>query len=860
MALRINTNVTALTAHKNLTVNDERLSGSIERLSSGLRINRAADDAAGLTISEKLRTQVRGINRAIMNVQDGISMIQTAEGALNETHSMLQRMRELAIQASNDTLTTTDRLEIQKEIAQLKEDINRISYGTEFNTKKLLDGSSTAIVSNTDPTNLDAVVTGQVLTFSDFSVVILPKTDSATQTVMSGTAQVQRSVYFVRSDGEIASGSTTLQSITNFYDRNGNFILDLPQTLYLVGDNHQGNLILSRDITLDTLAARMQAAMTKDSLGVGLDFEGSTAEYSDLGETNGQLIVTSGKMGAVGRVNWTGDDALVKALGMQETVVPVEPVYNVTVTNIGVPAGSRTPVTTQISGHRAAGLVAGMDLVFTPPLSAFVNSEVSDFGISIPTPGFTFNVDDSLSATGTALITVTSGRWSMAQIVSLINTDLAAAVGINVQAQLNASNQVTFVTTNSGSSAYVSVSNVVGTNVLGVSNGRYPGSGGYPGDVTGTLPISTWDYTAAPVTINIFDNKNPLASATAVLVNNNYGGTMVSLVDDINAQLATNVNLAVRAVNNNGYLEFRALDTGTNSNFTISGADTLWITEQTTVNGREGNPTNQPFAYNQTYTMQGWVIYDDAAGVIDDINFRISDLDGQGANITITAGSTLTGTSFKTINSIVNLINSAANTANLDIAAQINPDNSFKIYAKTPGKTGLVGIADQTVSGSINTMLQTFSITPQTYNNGVGNYAYNLHIKDSSVQFQVGPNEGQFAKANIIRTDASALGINDLNVTTLLDAQKAITLLDKAIQMISSERAKLGAVENRMTYTSSSLRVALENMSASESRIRDVDMAREVVELTRFQILQQSSNAMLGQANTTPQRVLDLLR
>jgi len=93
MALRINSNVTALNAHSNLVKNDNRLSSSIERLSSGLRINRASDDAAGLTISEKLRTQVRGITRARMNVQDGISLIQTAEGALNEIHSMLQRMR-----------------------------------------------------------------------------------------------------------------------------------------------------------------------------------------------------------------------------------------------------------------------------------------------------------------------------------------------------------------------------------------------------------------------------------------------------------------------------------------------------------------------------------------------------------------------------------------------------------------------------------------------------------------------------------------------------------------------------------------------------------------------------------------------
>jgi len=112
----------------------------------------------------------------------------------------------------------------------------------------------------------------------------------------------------------------------------------------------------------------------------------------------------------------------------------------------------------------------------------------------------------------------------------------------------------------------------------------------------------------------------------------------------------------------------------------------------------------------------------------------------------------------------------------------------------------------------------------------------------------------------MIRTDIVALGLQDIDLTNVRDAQKAIGLIDKAIQMVSSERAKLGAIENRMTYTTTSLRVALENMSASESRIRDVDMAREVIELTRFQILQQSSNAMLAQANTTPQRVLDLLR
>jgi flagellin len=140
--MRINHNISALNTYRQLSMNNANGSKSIEKLSSGLRINRAGDDAAGLAISEKMRGQIRGLDMASKNAQDGISLIQTAEGALNETHSILQRMRELAVQAANDTNTTDDRAEIQKEIDQLKSEIDRIADTTEFNTKKLLNGGA----------------------------------------------------------------------------------------------------------------------------------------------------------------------------------------------------------------------------------------------------------------------------------------------------------------------------------------------------------------------------------------------------------------------------------------------------------------------------------------------------------------------------------------------------------------------------------------------------------------------------------------------------------------------------------------------------------------------------------------------
>lgn len=138
--MRINNNLMAMNTHRQLGIANTAGSKSMEKLSSGYRINRAGDDAAGLSISEKMRAQIRGLNQASRNAQDGISLIQTAEGALTETHAMLQRMRELVVQAANDTNTEEDRTRISEELNQLSQEITEITNKTEFNTKTLLNG------------------------------------------------------------------------------------------------------------------------------------------------------------------------------------------------------------------------------------------------------------------------------------------------------------------------------------------------------------------------------------------------------------------------------------------------------------------------------------------------------------------------------------------------------------------------------------------------------------------------------------------------------------------------------------------------------------------------------------------------
>ena len=144
MGLVINTNVMSINAQRNLGKTQGSLANSMQRLSSGLRINSAKDDAAGLAISDRMTSQIRGLNQAVRNANDGISLAQTAEGAMQEATNILQRMRELAVQSANDSNSASDRASLQKEVAQLQQELDRISNTTEFNGKKLLDGTFTA--------------------------------------------------------------------------------------------------------------------------------------------------------------------------------------------------------------------------------------------------------------------------------------------------------------------------------------------------------------------------------------------------------------------------------------------------------------------------------------------------------------------------------------------------------------------------------------------------------------------------------------------------------------------------------------------------------------------------------------------
>ncbi len=416
MSLRINQNVTSLSTYANLNSTSTRMEKSIQKLSSGLRINSAADDAAGLAISEKMRSQISGLNRARLNAQDGVSMIQTAEGGLNETESIIQRMRELAIQGSNDTLTSNDRLEIQKEINQLRDAIDDISNTTEYNTKKLLNGSQTAQFSSSS-SYISGMVTGNGINGGDYKVSMT--------VLQAGISQMQTSQMFMdKETGDLAKGNTKLEDIAQFYDENGVFALASAHTLTVTGNANSAEVTIDGKMTLNELASALQNAIAGAS---NLGLKNSTVSVVSTAQSNvsglgGYLQLTSGAVGEEGNFSIAGDQAVVDALGLS---VARQSVNNLV--QIRIEAANGDVRTVNTSSDRASGLLNGMDIQFDSRAAQvagnggivdglkFTGAETVDFSFMVGTTQV--DIQASFAANET---------WSMEGIANEINVAIQA--------------------------------------------------------------------------------------------------------------------------------------------------------------------------------------------------------------------------------------------------------------------------------------------------------------------------------------------------------------------------------------------------------------------------------------------------
>ena len=281
----INHNLMAMNTYNKLTANNASASKSLEKLSSGLRINRAGDDASGLAISEKMRGQIRGLDQAGSNAQNGISLIQTAEGALTETHSILQRMRELAVQSASDTNTTTDRQEIQKEINSLTDEIDRIAVTTEFNTQKLLDGSKTGLITASDAkATIDLNTTAAISINAVHSTIGYTGAVTITRTTRSSTFDTGdftvgnaagSSFTVTASDAQTIQIGATASTIT------------LTGSLMSLAVGESITLTFNKQVTASTSVASTLTMQIGANSGQTIDVGISSMKANDLGVRNG---------------------------------------------------------------------------------------------------------------------------------------------------------------------------------------------------------------------------------------------------------------------------------------------------------------------------------------------------------------------------------------------------------------------------------------------------------------------------------------------------------------------------------------------------------------------------------------------
>lgn len=757
MSLRINQNVLSLRTYGTLSETSDRLSKSIQKLSTGLRINSASDDAAGLAISEKMRRQIRGLDRSVLNAQDGISMLQTAEGAMNESHSILQRMRELAVQSSNDTLTSNDRLEIQKEVGQLKDDLNRISHNTEFNTKKLLDGTQTALVSS-NSNSAEGIVTGMTKGSGDYNVSIA--------LITGGISQMQRSQTFTVNDGsgKLANGTTQLQSISQFYDSNGVFVLGTTQTLTLNGNGKEAQVSLDGQMTLDNLASDLQNALVSKS---GLELSNSKSGVVNTVQTKiagvgGYLELTSGTIGDSGRYSFAGEQNVMDALGFSVQREAVNSKVELSTTDsFGNLSSSRT------EQNVASGLLDGVDVHFTSQSAQIAGTSGIESGLQ-----FTANQTFSISVANTQGNFNVAGDatrgWTMEGIARSINSQIAVQI--------------------SGGS----------TGLQGLSASV----------VDGEIRMSYSKPSSASVTVG---NTIVIASATT-------GASSIGFTD------------------------------GTYSGF----ADAI----------KDKNAETSGFSrYVSSVTY--------AVGGNTAITFDIGD--GAGGPVTITLMHTI-GTGSAAMLQAPDMVKMTTFQANVNsalagtVAVRLDPVGAAMAFTSTrvgnenrDNTTAYTSMVTLTgISAGKNMILDKFGLSEGT-SKGSGDSNFRIHVKDNSSQFQIGADQGEVMKVGISNMSTKALGIDNLDLTSVTGANEAMGKIDRAIDLVSSERAKIGAFQNRLSYAINNLRSSSTNMVSSESRIRDTDIAKEMIEFTRDQIMQQSGTAMLAQANSIPKGVLSLL-
>jgi len=796
MALRIYNNISALTSQRYLNQVNSDMSKNLEKLSSGLRINNAADDASGLAISEKLRGQISGLQRASMNAQDGISLLQTAEGGLSVITDMVQRMREIAVQAGNGVYTSADREEIQKELEELKEEIDRVASSTEFNTKKLLNGDTTALWSTDKSSVINASIAGQVAEGNyNLDIEVTP-----------GKNYVYKSDIMTLNADAIGAEITTAGGTANTSNVT---LVSNPTSLEATGTSYYTIAIESGTsaATAEVVATYAQSNSSFVASSGSATIAGTTGTYK-CGYVE---VKFTEAIGATSSGSFDFHARFVDAsTGTAEDWQ--------TITN-GASMGTSGQVTVATGASFATNGGATLNITFTADLGGTGNIQIGDKVLIAATKAFASNA----STSGGGSITISGGPSAQSgpKIIFTASNSLTATDDGDSEVDYTSVTVYHAVldentgNLNIGSLALDFKETASGTTTLDSQFDVSVRGGGEA--ATSSTQLKDISRFTTEDGRNIFDNTQELTiygNGTSTTLFIEGSDTLAdfeqkltdALIDDLKMGATSNTSDTVSNVNNN--LVNYVTTTKDNSNEAVEGTFVI----QSALLGDNSQLT---FAGDQAL-VDGLSLATIQAGENSDVK------------VTVTDAHTGSSVGVDTVNdyTLRNIIEGVDVTIASDAGVSLTWDDTNKELDFAAASTNEVA---------------------------------KLHVVNNAMEMQIGANEGQTILTTIPQINTAGLGLDDILVVDQDLAQKAITRIDSALAEISSVRSTIGAQINRLEYTITGLDIAKENLTASESRIRDLDFASEMTEFTRNQILNQAGTAMLSQANALPQLALQLL-
>ena len=803
MALSIYNNVPSIGAQKYLNIASNMQTKSLQRLSSGLRINTAADDASGLAISEKLRGQISGMKRASMNAQDGISYLQTAEGAMGSVTSMLQRMRELAVQAGNGIYTTNDREMLQLEVDQLKEEINRISRTSEFNTKKLLDGSGTALWSSTED-YLGAIVKGPEVAEGNYKV------DTSIQ---PGQNNVYKSNIMQVKDGVLVAevtNTTQSASVTSVRD---------PENI-LTTDS-AGMTITVKGQT-DTIDNDTNAAHTLSAMQTYNGAEGSKTNWRISSATftnNGNLTSGYYELEIVSTTNGTVTGGFTYRYRYMDSK------------------------TGELSAWVEATAAADTTATITLNLGG-ANPNTAVMILKMPGGGATIQPGDKIVSVFDAASAQFNGSASGAGSLQIDNGPVLtfSAAGSLVKAD-NGDQVVDF-----NEIKYHMANLDPKTGVVNYGSLTVEFREGTPGATTQTAGV----LVSGTTTVNVRDS-GPATKDTKLA-----DLTQFTNADGVNL-LANTQDITIYNMGKSTTIYLEQDDTIEDFDKKLTEAlKELGLgADETTTNGQIVNESLVRYVSQEGVANSG--ANKATAGTNESVpgTFVIQTAAlGRDSELVFTADQNI-------MNALgLNTIQTGKNSS---IDVTVTDAHSGKFIGSDNVNDGK---ARNIIDGMDITVEQDAGIEP-IWNDSTKSFEFRstdevstayLHVVDNRTELQIGANEGQTLNISVSQLDTTGLEIDDVYVMDMELSQRSITKLDRALEILTATRATVGAQMNRLEYTINNLETARENLTAAESRIRDLDIAEETTNLTKNQVLVQSATAMVAQANKIPQQALALLQ